>query len=373
MDSKEPGKGILDKIQSWWLDFRHGYLNEEKLGWLLDISDALTWKRWLIVAGVVFVISLGGCYAMLGSSGHHAHLDKSQKIYFTVREGMNASDIADALLERGVIDSKFAFWWKVKTGGYQDQFKIGTYALHPQMAEEEVLALLISGETARIKFTIPEGFKVEEIARRLADEGIADRKRFLRIARDFAPYSYMKKHENVDYAAEGFLFPDTYEVEPDMDEKAIMQMMFNDFDNRLNDELRERAREMDLSIYDLITLASLVEKEARYDEDRPIIAQVFFKRLKEDMPLQTDASLQYLMDAPKEDVSIADTKIDSPYNTYQNRGLPPGPIANPGMEAIEAVLYPADTEYLYFVADRDGHNHYSMTYDEHLVLVDRYR
>ena len=91
------------------------------------------------------------------------------------------------------------------------------------------------------------------------------------------------------------------------------------------------------------------------------------------MPLQTDASLQYLMDAPKEDVSISDTKIDSPYNTYQNAGLPPGPIANPGMAAIEAVLHPADTDYLYFVADRDGHNHYASTYDEHMALVNEYR
>ena len=137
--------------------------------------------------------------------------------------------------------------------------------------------------------------------------------------------------------------------------------------------MRERAKEEGLSIYDLITLASIVEKEVRYPEDRPIVAQVFFKRLKLDMPLQTDASLQYLMDTPKEDVSIADTKIDSPYNTYQHKGLTPGPIANPGIESINAVLYPADTNYLYFVADRSGHNHYSDNYEEHLKLVNQYR
>jgi len=128
-----------------------------------------------------------------------------------------------------------------------------------------------------------------------------------------------------------------------------------------------------LSLYDLAILASLVEKEVRYPEDRAVVAQVFFKRLQLNMPLQTDASLQYLMDAPKEDVSIEDTQIDSPYNTYQHAGLPPGPVANPGMEAIEAVLNPADTDYLYFVADRQGHNHYSSTYDEHMELVNQYR
>ena len=150
-------------------------------------------------------------------------------------------------------------------------------------------------------------------------------------------------------------------------------MMAENFEYRLTHSMRDRAYEENLSIYDLITLASLVEKEVRYSEDRPIVAQVFLKRLSLGMPLQTDASLQYLMDVPKEDVTIADTQINSPYNTYLNVGLPPGPIANPGIAAIEAVLYPADTDYLYFVADRSGHNHYSYTYDEHLNLVNQYR
>ncbi len=111
----------------------------------------------------------------------------------------------------------------------------------------------------------------------------------------------------------------------------------------------------------------------RYPEDRAIVAQVFLKRLKLNMPLQTDATLQYLLDAPKEDVTFKDTEIDSPYNTYKNVGLPPGPIANAGIESFNAVLNPANTDYLYFVADRQGHNHYSYTYDEHLVLVNQYR
>ena len=137
--------------------------------------------------------------------------------------------------------------------------------------------------------------------------------------------------------------------------------------------MRQEAKEKGLSIYELVTLASLVEKEARYAEDRPIIAQVFFKRMKVGMPLQSDAPFQYLKDAPKEDLSIEDTKVDSPYNTYQHMGLPPGPIANPGVDSIDAVLHPSATDYLYFVADREGHNHYSHTYAEHLDIVDQVR
>ena len=192
-------------------------------------------------------------------------------------------------------------------------------------------------------------------------------------AENFAPYSYMHKHKDVRYAAEGFLFPETYAVESDYSIEEILDLMADEFNKRLTDEMRGKAKEKNLSIHDLITLASLVEKEVRYAEDRTIVAQIFLKRLELNMPLQSDATLQYLMDAPKEDVTISDTKIESPYNAYQNSGLPPGPVANPGIAAIEAVLNPADTDYLYFVADREGHNHYSHSYEEHLNLVAQYR
>ena len=340
---------------------------------LVELSDKLTWKRWILVAGTVFVLFMGLCYLFFGRTELVTVADPQQKIYITVKPGMDADAIANELLKHGIIDSKFSFWWQVKTGGLQDKFKAGTYLLSPHMETEAALAKLISGETTTIKFTIPEGFGIKEIAERLAQEGLVDEKKFLKLAKDYAPYDYVERKENVRYAAEGFLFPDTYEIQSDVSEEDIMAMMAQDFDQRLDKKLRARAKEMKLSIYDLVTLASLVEKEARYDEDRPIIAQVFFKRLKIGMPLQSDTTLQYLLDAPKEDVSIADTKIESPYNTYQHYGLPPGPIASPGMAAIEAVLYPADTDYLYFVADRQGHNHYSSSYDEHLALVDQVR
>ena len=149
--------------------------------------------------------------------------------------------------------------------------------------------------------------------------------------------------------------------------------MAENFDCRLTQEMRDRAREMNLSVYELVTLASLVEKEAYHEEDRPIIAQIFLKRLRVGMPLQADPTVQYLLDAPKEDLLYRDTEIDSPYNTYQNIGLPPGPIANPGTASLMAVLYPADTDYLYFVADRDGNNYYATNYADHLALVEQVR
>ena len=241
------------------------------------------------------------------------------------------------------------------------------------MDPREVLSLIVEGKTTRVRFTIPEGFSVRDIAKRLADEGIVDEQEFLKKAEDYRPYDYIERHANTFYACEGFLFPDTYELGTDMDVDTILKEMSSDFDQRLTKKMRQRAAEEHLSLYELVTLASLVEKEARYEEDRPIIAQVFLKRLAIGMPLQSDTTLQYLRNDPKEDLSLEDTKVDSPYNTYQHEGLPPGPIASPGLAAIEAVLYPASTEYLYFVADRQGHNHYSTNYADHLALVEQVR
>ena len=257
--------------------------------------------------------------------------------------------------------------------GYDDKLRPGSYTFAPNMSDDEVFAKLLTGEKRLVQFTVPEGFGVKEIANRLYSLDLVDKEEFLKAATDFAPYDYMRKHKNVFFASEGFLFPDTYTVENDVEIEEILSLMANTFDEKLNVAMRAQAAKMDLSIYDLITLASLVEREVRFPEDRPIVAQVLLKRLRLNMPLQTDATLQYLMDTPKEEVSIADTQIDSPYNTYQHVGLPPGPIANPGMASIEAVLHPAETDYLYFVADRSGHNHYAYTYEEHLNLVNKYR
>lgn len=335
----------------------------------------LGWKKWTAIAVVAAVLLGSGLFLAFGTSHtiERSDRDAGENIYMVVKPGTTASEISDRLMQLGVIDSRLRFWWLMKLQGDAGKFKTGTYAFTPHMDEQAVLDKLVAGDTTVVKFTIPEGFGIKEIAKRLADEGLVDEQEFLAEAKDFAPYDYMKKRPNVRYAAEGYLFPDTYVIHSDVSAEGIMKMMAEDFDTRLTPALRQQAAAKGLSIHDLITLASLVEKEARYDEDRPIIAQVFFKRLQMGMPLQSDTTLQYLMAGPKEDVSIEDTKIDSPYNTYQHEGLPPGPIASPGMKSILAVLNPANTDYLYFVADRQGHNHYSQTYDEHLAIVEQVR
>ena len=197
--------------------------------------------------------------------------------------------------------------------GYDDKLRPGSYSFTVGMSEDEVFAKLLTGEKKLVQFTVPEGFGVKEIANRLYNLELADKEEFLRLAEDYAPFEYMHKHKDTFFAAEGFLFPDTYTVESDVEIEEILSLMANTFDEKLTRAMREQALKMDLSIYELITLASLVEREVRFPEDRAIVAQVLLKRLKMNMPLQTDATLQYLMDTPKEEVSIADTQIDSPY------------------------------------------------------------
>lgn len=322
------------------------------------------------VAGGVIVLLLALLLLLPESS---TSTGEEQPTYVQIRQGMTAGEIGSLLQEKGVITSQYRFWFLAKLNGVDSHFKTGNYAFQSHMETRDVLQQLVHGASVVMRFTIPEGYNVNEIARTLAEKGIVNQKDFLREAKNFAPYDYMTGNPHETYRAEGFLFPDTYEVRGDIETADVLHLMADEFNQKLTSELRARADEMGLSVYELITLASLVEKEARFEDDRPVIAQVFLKRLRIGMPLQSDTTIQYLLDAPKEDVSISDTKIDSPYNTYQHMGLPPGPIANPGIASIQAVLWPADTDYLYFVADREGHNHYSQSYEEHLAIVEQVR
>ncbi len=351
------------------------------------LREEISFKYVASVAGAVFfcIVAIGA--VLIFADPTVAHINKpvategdetstadiERRVNVKIREGLSTAEIADRLAEKGIIDSTLKFRLMARIYGYDDKLRPGSYSFTLGMSEEEVFAKLLTGEKKLVQFTVPEGFGVKEIAERLYNLELADKEEFLREAETFAPFEYMHKHKDTFFAAEGFLFPDTYTVESDVEIEEILSLMANTFDEKLTRSMREQALKMDLSIYELITLASLVEREVRFPEDRAIVAQVLLKRLKMNMPLQTDATLQYLMDTPKEEVSIADTQIDSPYNTYQHAGLPPGPIANPGMASIEAVLHPADTDYLYFVADRSGHNHYANTYEEHLNLVNKYR
>jgi UPF0755 protein len=233
----------------------------------------------------------------------------------------------------------------------------------------ELISLLQEGHVESIRVTIPEGYTVGDIAIVLEKNQIMKAKDFLAEAKTFVPYPYMKGTRPATYPVEGFLFPSTYEIPVGATPREVIQMMADEMNRYLTPAVKKQIQAQHMSIHDFVTLASIVERESLFDADRPTIAGVFKKRLAHGIPLQSDATISYVLGYAKEDVTIGDTQLQSPYNTYVSKGLPPGPIANPGKKALDAVLHSEDTDYLYFVADKDGHNHFSKTYEEHLAEV----
>lgn len=235
----------------------------------------------------------------------------------------------------------------------------------------ETISVLKNGKEEVVKITVPEGFTAAQIADVLQKAGLECYGDFLHEAETYAPFPYMYGPEAAKVKGEGFLFADTYEIPKSCSARQIADMMYRRTDEMLTPALRRRAEERHLSIHALMTIASMVEREARLKEDQVPIASVILARLEKQMPLQIDATVQYALGRQKEELTIADTKIDSPYNTYERQGLPPGPISSPGMDAVRAVLDAAPGEYLYYVAEKDGRHVFTKTLEEHQAEIDR--
>lgn len=295
-----------------------------------------------------------------------------EKFVIMVKPGMGAHDIGNLLYDQGVIKSVILFQVVAKIEGLENSLQAGEYVLNKKMTIQQIVGNLAKGATSYQQITIPEGYTVEQIAKLLQEKQLGNAGKFKALAQKAVPYTYMvNNNSNVVYKAEGYLFPDTYRIATGATEEQILTIMVNEFNKEFTDAMRARANELGLSIKDVIILASLVEKEAQLPGDRPLIAGVFLNRLKLDMPLQSCATIQYILGYPKAELSVQDTEISSPYNTYQHMGLPPGPIANPGIAAINAVLQPEKTDYIYFVADEKGAHHFSRTYEEHLIAIEK--
>lgn len=316
-----------------------------------------------------FVLSVFLFACMHG--GKPAVQSGANAVYVRVSAGMDAGKIALILYEKKVIDSVAGFKIMAKINGLDDRLRAGNYTFYQGMKYKEIIDQLANGRVSAVTVMIPEGLTVEQIAALLEEKGLLSREEFKKEAENFRPFDYIHRDIRAKYAAEGFLFPDTYEFSAEASAADILRTMAGEFNRKFTPEMQSRADTLHLTVEDVVVLASLVEKEAQVDEDRPIIAQVFMNRLRSSMPLQSCATIQYILGNPKAELSIQDTKIESPYNTYQHMGLPPGPIANPGIASIKAVLFAAPTEYLYFVADKKGKHHFSRTYEEHLQAIDR--
>jgi len=327
----------------------------------------MRFKLYIIL--VLSVLCLGSVTYGLTQSRTSA---TDEKFVILVKPGMVANDIGDLLYKQGAIKSIFLFRVASKLEGMESSFQPGEYSFSKNMTVQQIVAMLARGETSYQQITIPEGYTVEQIAKLVQEKQLGNAGDFKKVAQRFVPYPYMiNNNSNVIYKAEGYMFPNTYRITKGTTEEQILGMMTTQFDQQFTEKMRTRANEIGLSIKDVIILASLVEKEAQLPSDRPVIAGVFLNRLKLQMPMQSCATIQYILGYPKAELTVQDTEIPSPYNTYQHMGLPPGPIANPGIAAINAVLYPQKTDFVYFVADKQGAHHFSKTYEEHLIAIEQ--
>ncbi|MDF2570556.1 MAG: mltG [Sporomusa sp.] len=319
----------------------------------------------------ILAVAIVGIGATLGWSLTQPAGNSGEPLLITIKPGTPTRTIAAELENQKLIRNALVFRAAAKLQGLENSLQAGEYAISPDMSIRKMLLMMSQGQTAYQQFTIPEGYTVDQVAELLAEKKLANAEKFKAAAKNFAPFSYMTSHPDSKYRVEGFIFPDTYRVTRGVSEEELLTMMVKQFDTKLTPDLRQRAIDKGLSLREVVIMASLVEKEAKLSEERPVIAGVFANRVKQAMPLQSCATIQYILGYPKPELTIHDTQIPSPYNTYQIMGLPPGPIANPGNAAIRAVLFADNTDYLYFVADKQGKHHFSKTYEEHLAAIDQ--
>ncbi len=296
-----------------------------------------------------------------------AGFDQKEEI-FVVKKGTGLRSVSAELEKRKLIKSKDLFiLWALLKGGAR-HIKAGEYSLNQSMSPVRIFNILASGMVKTYPVTIHEGLNAQQIAEILAEKGLLNKDEFLALAMD---KSVATSYHIDGPSLEGYLFPDTYFLSKGMGARRIIDLMVRRFWHVFNEITV--GRELPMSVREVVTLASIVEKETGVDEERPLIASVFLNRLKKRMRLESDPTVIYGLKDFDGNLTKMDLQTPGPYNTYRNLGLPPGPIANPGRGSLKAVLDPAQTSHLYFVSRNDGSHHFSATLREHNRAVLRYQ
>ncbi len=298
--------------------------------------------------------------------------------------GSDTNAIANILKDGGLINKPQVFKIVSKLNGFDGKYQAGTHILKKDLELKAIMGILIS-KPESVKITIPEGLTYKQIVKKFQDKGIAIEDKFDYAMKyekyDFDFIKQIKNTNNREFILEGYLFPDTYEFSMNPGEKVIINIMLNNFDSKLTKEHYKRAQELGMSMDQIITLASIIEREASSSADRRLVSAVFHKRLKSKevylQKLQSCASLQYIFlnkeGKVHEQITFDDTAVEDAYNTYIHPGLPPGPICSPGMDSINAALYPdEETDYMFFIATGDGTTKFTKSYSEHLKAMKQY-
>jgi len=290
------------------------------------------------------------------------------ELLFEVERGDSLANITRALERRGVVRDARAMEWWARLRGDASKLRAGEYRLSPAQSPDEILDVIVSGRVATHPVLIPEGLTAREIGARIAERGLVDGAAFVEAVGDPA---FAQQLGIPAPSLEGYLFPETYQLPRGLSAREVAGLFVAQF-QRAWGEVEPAARERGLTMHEVVTLASIIEKETGAASERPLIASVFANRLRLQMRLESDPTVIYGI--PDFDGNLRRSHLDDAnnrYNTYSHAGLPPGPIANPGLDSLRAVVEPADTKYLYFVSRNDGTHHFSTSYREHAAMVNR--
>jgi UPF0755 protein len=310
------------------------------------------------VLGLLLVAAVLGAIYVVYAAVTGGESEPTGPARIEVVKGDTLSSVAEKLEQAGVIPSAFMFKMEARVGGYGTEIKTGEYTFARGAESEMILEKLTAGDAApTLAVTIPEGLSLEETAQEVAGQSGVSAAEFEEAARR-TDYGYGFLEDPAIKTTEGFLFPKQYEFEKGTKAPQMVTRMLEQYLMETQTlDISSAKERLNMSEYELVIVASLIEKEAARSEERPLVASVIYNRIRKDMPLQIDASVHYALDKQGEELSLADLKVNSPYNTYENTGLPPGPICSPSRDSLEAAMNPAETDYLYYVLKANGDEH----------------
>ncbi|MBS5925744.1 MAG: endolytic transglycosylase MltG [Clostridium sp.] len=324
----------------------------------------------LVIIGIL-LISIIGMFIAYNNVVKNPLKTDSDKITIEVKEGEGFYNLLDRLNSEGVIKNETLIKVNLKLTKQDLKIIPGSYEVDSDVTLKELIKMLTTEDFLKnqVKVTIKEGYTIDTIADVIAESGICTRDEFINEVKNYPLPDYVKVDSNKKYNLEGYLFPDTYFFDKNFDAKSMIKVMLDNFDKKLSKLEKETGKKINKDdIESIIIKASLVEKEARLDEERPIIASVINNRISKGMKLEFCSTVNYVIGYEGNEIlSYNDLKVESPYNTYKNIGLPVGAVGSPGYNSIKAVLEPADTDYLYFVLlyGENGKHHFSTNYEEH--------
>lgn len=317
-----------------------------------------------VVFAFVFLWFAAGVFAP-------ASLSSGKTAIYDLQKGMGMAKIAKDLEEKEIIKSSLFFKTYAIVSGSRGKLQAGRYEISLSMSIASIVKKFATGEAIKEIFTIIEGWTIKNISEQFELRGFSGKEDFLSLSKkDWSGEFDFLNDKPPDLTIEGYIFPDTYEISPESPAEDLIKKSLSNFGKKMTAELKEGISRQEKSIFQIVTMASMIEKEVRTFEDKKIVSGILWKRLGVGMPLQVDATVNYVTGKNDSRASIADIQIDSPYNTYKYYGLPKGPISNPGLDSISAAIYPTETDYWYYLsADGSGETIFSKTLEEHSKAV----